>query len=75
MVSEHAEADRNTGDENVTERATLQKTIRNKKTCKTVLKCSQILLERDEEQGDWETKKQRKICSCTGNSFQPLLYS
>ena len=33
------------------ERATLQKTIRNKKTCKTVLKRCQILLELDEEQG------------------------
>lgn len=33
------------------ERATLQKTIRNKKTCKTVLKRCQILLELDEGQG------------------------
>ena len=33
------------------ERATLQKTIRNKKTCKAVLKRCQILLELDEEQG------------------------
>lgn len=33
------------------ERAVLQKTIRNKKTCKTVLKRCQILLELDEEQG------------------------
>ena len=33
------------------ERATLQKTIRNKKTCKTILKRCQILLELDEEQG------------------------
>lgn len=33
------------------ERATLQKTIRNKKPCKTVLKRCQILLELDEEQG------------------------
>ena len=33
------------------ERATLQKTIRNKKTCKTVLKRCQILPELDEEQG------------------------
>lgn len=33
------------------ERAALQKTIRNKKTCKTVLKRCQILLELDEEQG------------------------
>ena len=32
------------------ERAALQKTIRNKKTCKTVLKRCQILLELDEEQ-------------------------
>ena len=31
------------------ERAALQKTIRNKKTCKTVLKRCQILLEPDEE--------------------------
>lgn len=33
------------------ERAILQKTVRNKKTCKTVLKRCQILLELDEEQG------------------------
>ena len=33
------------------ERATLRKIIRNKKTCKTVLKRCQILLELDEEQG------------------------
>lgn len=33
------------------ERAALQKTIRNKRTCKTVLKRCQILLELDEEQG------------------------
>lgn len=33
------------------ERATLQKTIKNKNTCKTVLKRCQILLELDQEQG------------------------
>ena len=33
------------------ERTTLQKTIKNKNTCKTVLKRCQILLELDEEQG------------------------
>lgn len=33
------------------ERTTLQKTIRNKKTCKIILKRCQILLELDEEQG------------------------
>lgn len=33
------------------ERAALQKTIRNKRTCKTVLKRCQILLELGEEQG------------------------
>ena len=33
------------------ERAALQKVIRNKKTCKTVLKRCQILLELDEVQG------------------------
>ncbi len=33
------------------ESAELQKTIRNKKTCKTVLKRCQILLELDEERG------------------------
>lgn len=33
------------------ERATLQKTIRNKKTCMTILKRCQILLDLDEEQG------------------------
>ena len=40
------------------ERATLQKTIRNKKTCKTVLKRCQILLELDEEQGTGLTHAQ-----------------
>lgn len=40
------------------ERATLQKTIRNKKTCKTVLKRCQILLELDEEQGTGLTHTQ-----------------
>lgn len=33
------------------ERTTLQKTIKNKNTCKTVLKRCQILLELDEKQG------------------------
>ena len=33
------------------ERTTLQKTIKNKNTCKTVLKRCQLLLELDEEQG------------------------
>ena len=40
------------------ERATLQKTISNKKTCKTVLKRCQILLELDEEQGTGLTHAQ-----------------
>ena len=40
------------------ERATLQKTIRNKKTCKTVLKRCQILLELDEERGTGLTHAQ-----------------
>lgn len=40
------------------ERATLQKTIRNKKTCKTVLKRCQILLKLDEEQGTGLTHAQ-----------------
>ena len=40
------------------ERATLRKTIRNKKTCKTVLKRCQILLELDEEQGTGLTHTQ-----------------
>ena len=40
------------------ERATLRKTIRNKKTCKTVLKRCQILLELDEEQGTGLTHAQ-----------------
>ena len=40
------------------ERATLQKTIRNKKTCKTILKRCQILLELDEEQGTGLTHAQ-----------------
>jgi len=40
------------------ERATLQKTIRNKKTCKTVLKRCQILLELDEGQGTGLTHAQ-----------------
>lgn len=40
------------------ERAALQKTIRNKKTCKTVLKRCQILLELDEEQGTGLTHAQ-----------------
>lgn len=40
------------------ERAALQKTIRNKKTCKTVLKRCQILLELDEERGTGLTHAQ-----------------
>lgn len=40
------------------ERATLQKTIRNKKTCKTVLKRCQILLELDEVHGTGLTHAQ-----------------
>ena len=40
------------------ERTALQKTIRNKKTCKTVLKRCQILLELDEEQGTGLTHAQ-----------------
>ncbi len=40
------------------ERAALQKTIRNKKICKTVLKRCQILLELDEEQGTGLTHAQ-----------------
>ena len=40
------------------ERAALQKTIRSKKTCKTVLKRCQILLELDEEQGTGLTHAQ-----------------
>ena len=40
------------------ERASLQKTIRNKKTCKTVLKRCQILLELDEERGTGLTHAQ-----------------
>ena len=40
------------------ERATLQKTIHNKNTCKTVLKRCQILLELDEEQGTGLTHAQ-----------------
>ncbi len=40
------------------ERAILQKTVRNKKTCKTVLKRCQILLELDEEQGTGLTHAQ-----------------
>ncbi len=40
------------------ERATLQKTIRNKKTCKTVLKRCQILLDLDEEHGTGLTHAQ-----------------
>ena len=40
------------------ERETLRKTIRNKKTCKTVLKRCQILLELDEEQGTGLTHTQ-----------------
>ena len=40
------------------ERATLQKTIHNKKTCKTVLKRCQIMLELDEEQGSGLTHAQ-----------------
>ena len=45
------------------ERSTLRKTIRNKKTCKTVLKCCQILLELNEEEGrglthGWRTAMQ-----------------
>ncbi len=43
---------------NDAERATLQKTIHNKKTCKTVLKRCQILLELDEEQGTGLTHAQ-----------------
>ena len=39
-------------------RATLQKTIHNKKTCKTVLKRCQIMLELDEEQGTGLTHAQ-----------------
>jgi len=40
------------------ERATLQEIIRNKKTCKSVLKRCQILLELDEEQGTGLTHAQ-----------------
>ena len=40
------------------ERAALKRTIRNKKTCKTVLKRCQILLELDEEQGTGLTHAQ-----------------
>ncbi len=40
------------------ERATLQKTIHNKKTCKTIIKRCQILLELDEEQGTGLTHAQ-----------------
>ena len=40
------------------ERAILQKTIRNKETCKTVLKRCQILLELDEEHGSGLTHAQ-----------------
>ncbi len=40
------------------ERAALQNTIRNKKTCKTILKRCQILLELDEEQGTGLTHAQ-----------------
>ncbi len=40
------------------ERAALQKTIHNKKTCKTVLKRCQILLELDEERGTGLTHAQ-----------------
>lgn len=40
------------------ERAALQKIIRNKKTCKTVLKRCQILLELDEEYGNGLTHAQ-----------------
>ena len=40
------------------ERATLRKTVCNKKTCKTVLKRCQILLELDEEQGTGLTHAQ-----------------
>lgn len=43
---------------NDAERAILQKTIHNKKTCKTVLKRCQILLELDEEQGTCLTHAQ-----------------
>ena len=43
---------------NDNERAALQKTIHNKKTCKTVLKRCQILLELDEEQGTGLTHAQ-----------------
>ena len=51
------------------ERAMLQKTIRNKETCKTVLKRCQILLELDEEQGSGLTHAQLAhsyaVCSAT----------
>ena len=51
------------------ERAILQKTIRNKETCKTVLKRCQILLELDEEQGSGLTHAQLAhsyaVCSAT----------
>lgn len=51
------------------ERATLQKTIRNKKTCRTVLKRCQILLELDEGQGTVLTHAQLAhsyaVCSAT----------
>ena len=40
------------------ERAALQKTIGNKRTCKTVLKRCQILLELDEERGTVLTHEQ-----------------
>ena len=43
---------------NDAEKAALQKTIHNKKTCKTILKRCQILLELDEEQGTGLTHAQ-----------------
>ena len=60
------------------ELATLQKTIRNKKTCKTVLKRCQILLELDEEQGTGLTHAQLAhsyaVCPATiTNIVQPYV--
>lgn len=60
------------------ERAALQKTIRNKKTCKTILKRCQILLELDEEQGTGLTHAQiahsYAVCPATvTNVVQPYV--
>ena len=59
------------------ERATLQKTIRNRKTCKTVLKRCQILPELDEGHGTGLTHAQiahsYAVCPANHNKYRPIL--